>query len=165
LIILGIDPGSLITGYGFIRVDGSRLVHVDSGALMLKKHGEIPNRLAFLEESLDPLIERFRPQAVSVERVFHSINFQSALKLGYVRGVVMLLAARRAIPVAEYAPTEVKNAVTGYGRADKSQVQEMVRMLLGLAKVPSPADISDALALAICHAHAAPVRHRYGIET
>lgn len=165
MIILGIDPGSLITGYGFIRVDGSRLVHVDSGALMLKKHGEIPNRLAYLEEALDPLIEKYKPQAVSIERVFHSINFQSVLKLGYVRGVVMLLAARRAIPVAEYAPTEVKNAVTGYGRADKAQLQEMVRMLLGLAKVPTPADVSDALGMAICHAHIGPVKNRYGIQS
>lgn len=164
MIILGIDPGSLVSGYGFIRVEGSRLIHVDSGALMLKKHGDIPNRLAYLESALDPLIERYRPQVVSIERVFHSINFQSVLKLGYVRGVVMLLAARRAIPVAEYAPTEVKNAVTGYGRADKAQMQEMVRMLLGLAQIPKPADVADALAMAICHAHIGPIKTRYGIQ-
>lgn len=161
MIILGIDPGSVITGYGVLKSEGNRFRVIDAGPLHLKKHGELPNRLVYLAERVEVLIETHQPDVLSIEKVFHGVNFNSTLRLGYVRGVVLMLAARRGVAVAEYAATEVKKAVTGYGRAEKSQVQEMVRMLLGLPEIPKPNDVADALALAICHAHTAPVMERY----
>jgi len=161
VIILGIDPGSLITGVGLIETDGNRFHVLEAVPLRLKKAGEIPQRLLLLATELETKVRAHRPDVVSLEKVFHGKNFQSALVLGYVRGVILMLAARYEIPVAEYAATEVKKAVCGYGKADKAQVQEMVRLLLNLPTVPKPPDVADALALAICHAHTGPVKARY----
>lgn len=157
MIILGIDPGSVTTGYGLIKSSGNRLVHIEGDAIRLKKHSlDMAQRLLYLGETIDALIQTHRPDALSIERVFHGVNFSSALKLGYVRGVILFLGAKHHLEVAEYSPTEVKKALTGYGRAEKTQMQEMVRMLLNLPTVPKPHDVADALALAICHAHTAP---------
>lgn len=161
MIILGIDPGSIIAGFGFIEADGTRLQVLEADAIRLKKHGELPQRLLCLAEALEQRIRVHKPDAISLERAFYGKNVQSALVLGHVRGVVMLLSARYKIPLAEYAATEVKRAVTGYGKADKAQVQEMVRVLLNLKEVPKPADVADALALAICHAHTGETADRY----
>lgn len=161
MIVIGIDPGSIVTGYGIIESRGSRLRLIDAGPLRLKKHSEdIPKRLQYLGEQLSHIIETHQPQALAVERVFHSVNFSSALKLGYVRGVVLYIAAKFGLEIAEYSPTEIKKSITGYGRAEKSQMGEMVRMLLNLPKVPKPHDVSDALAMAIYHAHTAPILKR-----
>ncbi len=165
MIILGVDPGSVVTGYGVLETEGNRFKVVEAGPLRLKKHGELPNRLVYLAEHIERLIATHRPDVLAIEKIFHGVNFNSTLRLGYVRGVVLMLAARLGVPVAEYASTEVKKAVTGYGRAEKSQVQEMVRMLLGLNEIPKPNDVADALALAICHAHTAPVLDRYKKRT
>ncbi len=163
MIILGIDPGSRTTGYGFLRVEGNHFRLLDAGPIHMVKQGAIPQRLYYLSERIDTLIRTFEPDVLAIEKVFHGVNFQSALLLGYARGVILMQAAHHDLNVAEYAATEVKKAVTGYGRAEKSQVQEMVRILLNLRDSPKPTDVADALAAAICHAHAAPVAQRFGM--
>lgn len=162
MIVLGVDPGSRITGFGVIRVAGNHLQHVASGAIRLDKNEPIESRLLALMMELDGLIQTHQPDVLTVEKVFHGVNFRSTLILGYVRGVVMLTATKNGVPVTEYAATQVKMAVTGYGRAEKAQVQEMVRILLALPIVPKPHDVADALALAICHAHSARTMARIG---
>lgn len=152
-MILGIDPGSRVTGYGLIQSQGNRLIYVDAGPVRFKGEEPIGARLVRLVEQLERVIAQYKPGAVAIEKVFHAVNVKSTLMLGYMRGAALYVAYKHGIPTFEYAATEVKVAVTGYGRADKSQVQEMVRMLLGLAKAPKPHDVSDALAVAICHAH------------
>ncbi len=151
--IFGIDPGSIRTGYGCIDTDGSRCRLVEFGAISLSARRSFPERLTTIFDELTSLIANHVPACVAVEDVFHARNARSALKLGQVRGVALLAAARSGLPVAEYAATEVKKSVVGYGRAEKSQVQQMVALLLGLDAVPAPHDAADALAIAICHAH------------
>jgi crossover junction endodeoxyribonuclease RuvC len=153
LIILGIDPGSRVTGFGVIDCTGNRYCMLDSGAIRLEKQGEIANRLVHLHDQIESILENHQPDVLSIEKVFHGVNFQSALLLGQVRGVIMMQAARRGLQVHEYSATQVKKTVTSYGRAEKGQVQEMVRLLLNLRETPKPNDVADALALAICHAH------------
>ncbi|MDJ0835077.1 MAG: crossover junction endodeoxyribonuclease RuvC [Acidobacteriota bacterium] len=160
MIILGVDPGSQITGYGILKVEGNRIRLLDAGPVRLKKIGEIPARLHALYEALKERIEAFKPDVLAVEKVFHGPNFNSTIRLGYVRGVILSLAGRYELDVHEYSPGEVKKSVTGYGKAEKSQVQEMVRILLSLQQVPKPHDVADALAIAICHAHHAPMLAR-----
>lgn len=161
MIILGVDPGSIITGYGLVETDGNRFQVLEAGPIRLKSAGEISMRLLLLATELEKHVREHKPDVVSLEKVFFGKNFHSALTLGYVRGVVLMLSARYNLPVAEYSPTEVKKAVCGYGKAEKGQVQEMVRMLLNLPQLPQPSDVADALALAICHAHMGPMRERF----
>ena len=153
--ILGVDPGSIRTGYGCIDTDGSRHRVVTCGAIAPAARAAFPAKLLAIRDGLASLIARHGPEAVAIEDLFYARNVRSALKLGHVRGVVMVAAAEAALPVSEYSPAEVKRAVVGYGRADKAQVRQMVMLLLGLAEAPSPLDASDALAVALCHAHAA----------
>ena len=156
MIILGIDPGSRVTGYGLVRITGNQLRHLDSGALKLHKFTEMSERLGFLYTELEKLIHTYKPEAISLEQAFFGINVRSAMMLGQVRGAVMVFAGHQKIPLFEYSATAVKKAITGYGRAEKEQIQEMVRILLGLTQVPKPHDAADALGLAICHAHSMP---------
>jgi len=151
--VLGIDCGSRITGYGVIDTDGADCVFVRCGAIRSNPSDPIAERLKFIYDGIVLVIGEVRPQAAAFESLFYATNVQSALKLGHVRGVSMFAAAQADVPVYEYSPLEVKSAVTGYGRAEKSQVQEMVRALLKLEKAPHPYDASDALAVAICHIH------------
>ena len=151
--IFGVDPGSARTGYGCIEISGSRHRVVVCGALSVPVRLPFAEKLMSLHVRLAELLSRHSPEAVAVEDLFHAKNARSALKLGHVRGVVLLAASQSGIPVAEYSPTQVKRAVVGYGRAGKHQVQEMVALLLGLDERPSPLDVSDALAVAVCHAH------------
>lgn len=151
--ILGIDPGSQATGFGLIESDGSEHSAVTYGALRTSSRQPFPERLLAIYAGLERLFETERVDAVAVEEVFHAANVQSALKLGHARGVAILAAARKGIPVFEYSALEVKSAIVGYGRAEKRQVQAMVRFLLRLPEVPSPDDAADALAVAICHSH------------
>jgi crossover junction endodeoxyribonuclease RuvC len=153
--VLGIDPGSRFTGYGIVERDGNRVRHVDNGVVVLKPRDPLEKRLVVLHRELAALIEKYKPDAAAFERIFFSRNAQSALVLGHARGVAVLAAAERGLPVAEYAPAEVKRAVATSGRADKHQVQQMVRLILGLPEVAQE-DASDALAVAICHCN------RYG---
>jgi crossover junction endodeoxyribonuclease RuvC len=154
--VFGIDPGSERTGYGCVETDGSRHRIVICGAISSPALASFPDKLHRIHSQLTLLLERCHPQSVAIETLFHSINVRSALKLGHARGVAMLAAVEAGVPVFEYSPAEIKRAVVGYGRADKPQVQQMVKLLLGLAAVPSPHDAADALAVAICHVHAQP---------
>jgi crossover junction endodeoxyribonuclease RuvC len=157
--VFGIDCGTEVTGFGVVDSDDEarepRLICCGMGAIRLAKSRTLAVRLEQVFEELSASLERWRPDSVAVEEVFYSVNAKSALKLGQVRGVALLAAARRGIPVAEYAPLQIKASVVGYGLAKKEQVQFMVARLLGLAELPEPADAADALAIAICHIHTA----------
>jgi len=157
--ILGIDPGSEITGYGVIDSDGASHAVVDYGAIRAgSSRRAFHQRLLTIHDELCAVLQRAPVAAVAVEGMFHALNSQSALRLGHARGVALLAAARFGLPLFEYSPMEIKKAIVGYGRAEKGQVQGMVRFLLRLPEVPSPADAADALAVAICHAHHAGTR-------
>jgi crossover junction endodeoxyribonuclease RuvC len=151
--IFGIDPGSQRAGYGCIETDGSRHRIVVCGAIDTAPRAEFPDRLLTIHTRLAALIDRHRPDCVAIESLFHAANVRSALKLGHARGVAMLAAVEAGVPIVEYTPAEIKRAVVGYGRAEKHQVQQMVKLILGLAALPSPHDAADALAVAICHVH------------
>jgi crossover junction endodeoxyribonuclease RuvC len=157
--VFGIDCGTNCTGYGVIDVHAgpreTRLEAVAEGGLRVAKAQPLPMRLAYIYAELSNLLGLHRPDVVAVESVFYSVNAQSALKLGHVRGVALLAAAVHGVPVAEYAPLAIKSAVVGFGLAQKEQVQFMVTRLLNLETAPKSADAADALAIAICHAHTA----------
>lgn len=151
--VLGVDCGSRITGYGVIDSDGADCVFVRCGAIRAKSSDPLADRLKCIYTGIVQIIRELQPEAAAFENLFYATNVQSALKLGHVRGVSMFAAAEANLPVFEYSPLEVKSAVTGYGRAEKPQVQQMVRALLKLNAAPEPYDASDALAVAICHIH------------
>lgn len=151
--ILGIDPGSRHTGYGVIEAAGSRLVPIAWGRFSPPPRAELARRLAFLAASLHACLEEFRPAEVAVETPFHGVNAKSLVVLAQARGALLGTLGAAEIPVREYSPAEVKSAVASNGRADKTQVARMVRMLLGADVQKASEDASDALALAICHAH------------
>ena len=155
MLVLGIDPGTAITGYGLVRDDDEELALITCGAITTSADQPLPQRLAAIYERLSALIAEHRPQAVVVEQLFFSRNVRTALAVGQARGVALLAAAHAKVPVYEYTPLQVKQAVAGYGRADKAQVQEMVRLLLKLDVVPQPDDAADAVAVAVCHLHSA----------
>ena len=151
--VFGIDPGSQRTGYGCVESDGSRHRLVVCGAIVTSPRLGFPAQLLRIHQQLSALLAEHRPDCVAVESVFHAVNVRSALVLGHARGVALLAAVEAGFTCAEYSPAEIKRAVVGYGRAEKQQVQEMVKMLLGLDEVPTPHDAADALAVAICHLH------------
>jgi crossover junction endodeoxyribonuclease RuvC len=151
--IFGIDPGSERTGYGCVESDGSRHRIVLCGAIRTLALASFPEKLLQIHDQLAALLLDCRPDCVAIENLFFATNVRSALKLGHARGVAMLAAVRTGMPVFEYTPAEVKRAVVGYGRAEKHQVQQMVKAILHLAAPPAPHDAADALAVALCHAH------------
>jgi crossover junction endodeoxyribonuclease RuvC len=151
--IFGIDPGSERTGYGCVEQSGSRHHLVLCGSLAAPASASFPERLKHIHAGLKALLDESRPDCVAVESIFHARNVRSALKLGHARGVALLAASEAGLQVVEYAPAEIKRAVVGYGRAEKPQIQQMVKLLLGLDRAPSPHDAADALAVAICHLH------------
>ena len=150
--ILGIDPGSRATGYGLIDKEGNRLIHVDNGVIRPPEKAELPERLLSIFSELNTIISKYAPQQSAIEQVFMSQNAQSALKLGQARGAALLAMATAGLEIGEYSPMQVKSSVVGYGRAAKSQVQQMVKALLNLPEIAQE-DASDALAVAICHAN------------
>jgi crossover junction endodeoxyribonuclease RuvC len=154
--IFGIDPGSARTGYGCVETDGRVARLVTCGAITATARDSFPQRLARIHRELSALIASCAPDCVAIESLFSAVNARTALKLGHARGVAMLAAVECGCPVVEYTPAAVKRAVVGYGRAEKHQVQQMIKLLLGLSKPPSPHDAADALAVAICHLHSAP---------
>lgn len=151
--VFGIDPGSDRTGYGCVDTDGSRHRLVVCGAVVTPPRAAFQEKLLVIYQGLHRLLAEHRPDCVAVENVFYARNVRSALKLGHARGVALLAAVAGGYPLFEYTPAEIKRTVVGYGRAEKAQVGEMVRLLLGLDTAPSPLDASDALATAICHIH------------
>jgi crossover junction endodeoxyribonuclease RuvC len=156
--VLGIDPGTLTSGYGVVAEEDHKLFYVASGGISPSAKQPFPKRLKKIYEELEKIIDKYRPQAVVVEDLFVSKNIKAALKLGHARGIAILAAMNADLPVFEYAPLEIKQAVVGGGKAEKKQVQLMVKTLLDLPKVPHPADAADALAAAICHVHSSRLR-------
>ncbi len=151
--VLGVDPGSVVTGFGVVEDAANRLQGRAWGAVRTTARQPLSDRLKQIYDGLTEAIQTWEPDAVSVERVFVADNPKTALTLGHARGVVLLAVAHASVPLVEYSALEIKMAVVGYGRAAKSQVQQMVRTLLRLDAAPQPADAADALAAAICHLH------------
>ena len=151
MTILGIDPGTATMGFGVVRKDNGKLIHVDHGAIRTSKDDHQAVRLVQLYDGVEELIRKYKPVAISVEKLFFSANSNTAMTVGEARGVVLLAAAKNSLPIYEYTPLQIKMAITGYGRAEKRQIQEMVKLILKLETFPKPDDAADGLAIAICH--------------
>jgi len=151
--VLGIDPGSETLGWGVVEGNGLKYTAVDHGVVKSSPRHSFSKRLANIYDGVSKVIDTFQPDALSIEEAFYAVNVGVALKLGQVRGVVLLLAEQRGLSIAEYAPRLIKQTVVGYGNAEKHQVQQMVKLLLKLKTVPTPHDAADALAIAITHFH------------
>ena len=158
--VLGIDPGSETLGWGVIEGSGLKYAPVDFGTVKSNPKLPFATRLSRIYDGVTEVIERFSPDALSIEDAFYAVNVKSAMKLGQVRGVILLLGEQRGLEIAEYAPRLIKQTVVGYGAAEKHQVGEMVKLLLRLKAVPTPHDAADALAIAICHFHHAGMKNR-----
>ena len=158
--ILGIDPGSETLGWGIVDGNVSKYAGVEFGVVKSNPRDRFSKRLANIYNGVAEIIDRFEPDVLSIEEAFYAANVSVALKLGQVRGIVLLLAEQRGLSIAEYAPRLIKQAVVGYGNAEKHQVQEMVKLLLKMSSVPTPHDAADALAIAICHLHHAGMQDR-----
>ncbi|OQB14968.1 MAG: Crossover junction endodeoxyribonuclease RuvC [Firmicutes bacterium ADurb.Bin193] len=155
---MGIDPGLAIVGFGIIEHDGQRFKTIEYGSINSPAHTDIPARLKAVYDDISFIIEKYKPDEVAVEELFFNTNIKTAIMVGQARGTLILAAANRGIPVFEYTPLQVKQAVTGYGRAEKIQIQQMVKSILALREIPTPDDTADALAVAICHAHSRTLR-------
>ena len=155
MIVLGIDPGTAITGYGLVTEENGQAAALAYGAITTPSDLPLPDRLLLIHRELGAVIDQYRPDQSAVEQLFFNKNVRTALAVGHARGVVLLTLAQANVPIYEYTPLEVKQAVTGNGRADKRQVQQMVTLLLSLSQIPKPDDVADALAVAICHLHSA----------
>ena len=151
--ILGIDPGYAIVGYGVVDYSKNHFATVGYGAITTKAHTPLENRLLDIYNDVLTVIDKFGPDEISIEKLYFNTNSTTAISVAEARGVIILAAKQRGVKVNEYTPLQVKQAVTGYGRAEKHQVMEMVKSLLNLAKIPKPDDTADALAIAICHGH------------
>lgn len=151
MIIVGIDPGTAITGYGVTEHTGNKHKILECGVIRSSKQDNMAMRLHDLYQGLTHIIEQFKPDHLAVEELFFNKNVKTALTVGQARGVILLTAQLRGVPVFEYTPLQVKQAVVGYGRAEKKQVQYMVKAILNLTDIPKPDDAADALAVAICH--------------
>ena len=151
--ILGIDPGYAIMGYGIVDYKGSKFTPVAYGSITTEAHTPNEERLMILYDELSQVIEEYKPDEASVEELFYNTNATTAIMVGEARGMALLACAKAGIKISEYTPLQIKSSLTGYGRADKKQVQTMVKMILNLSEVPKPDDTADALAAAICHAH------------
>lgn len=161
MIVLGIDPGLATMGYGVISYDGVKCKIVDYGALITPPKMLLPERLMRLFDGVEDLCKRFEPDDVAMEELFFSKNVTTAIAVGEARGAAMVAMRRHTSNLFEYTPMQIKQAVVGYGRADKHQMQHMVRMLLNLDDIPRPDDAADALAVAICHAHSSRMRANF----
>ena len=153
--ILGIDPGFAITGYSVIDYIGNKFKLITSGAVLTKAGESFPTRLYELNNQLEEIIDTYKPDAISVEELFFNNNVKTAINVAQARGVILVVGCRKQIPTYEYTPLQIKQSVTGYGRADKVQVQKMVKTILGVEKLPKLDDTTDSMAAAICHAHSA----------
>ncbi len=153
MVILGVDPGYAIVGCGIIDYTGNRFKTLCHTAVTTPAKTELDYRLELIYDGISDLIDKYQPSAMSIEKLFFNTNTTTAIAVAEARGCILLAARKKDVPVFEYTPLQIKMSVTGYGKAEKKQVIEMTRMLLGLQKAPSPDDVADALAAAICHAH------------
>ena len=153
MVILGIDPGYAIVGFGDVVYENNRFTVLGYGAITTRAHTEFTSRLEEIYDGMNELITKFRPDCISVEKLYFNTNTTTAIAVAESRGCILLAAKKGLVPVFEYTPLQVKSSVTGYGRAEKKQIMEMTRIMLGLEKIPRPDDAADALALAICHGH------------
>ncbi|MCO6449463.1 MAG: crossover junction endodeoxyribonuclease RuvC [Caldilineales bacterium] len=160
-VVIGIDPGTAITGFGVLATSGPDLRALDYGVIRTSSNDPLQRRLVILYDELTSLFARHQPQAIAVEELFFAKNARTALTVGHARGVVLLAVAQTGAHFAQFKPSEVKQAVTGYGAADKKQMQDMVRLLLGLEETPQPDDAADALAVAICYQNSAALQQLY----
>ena len=158
MLVIGIDPGTAITGWGVVSGDGNDLELIAYGTVTTPAGTPLPQRLQVIYRELTDIIARWQPESSAIEELFFSKNAKTALAVGHGRGAAMLALANAGLPIAEYKPLEVKQAITGYGGADKQQIQQMVKLLLSLDDIPRPDDAADALAVAICHLHSARLR-------
>ncbi len=161
--ILGIDPGTATMGWGVIRQEGNRLRYMQHGAITTPSNWEMPRRLGRLFDGVTELVRGYRPDTVAIEELFFNTNVTTGITVGQARGVAILAAYKAGVEVTEYTPLQVKQAVTSYGRADKRQVQEMVKALLNLREIPKPDDAADGLAIAICHAFTSRMGGKVGV--
>lgn len=153
MLVLGVDPGSAITGFGLVRETGNKLEAVHYGCIRTTPDKPIELRLKTIYNELGQIISEYQPEFFAVEELFFNRNVRTALTVGHARGVILLAGAEKGLSVHEYTPLQVKQAVVGYGRAEKAQIQYMVKTLLCLPEIPRPDDVADALAVAICHTH------------
>lgn len=153
MIILGVDPGTATTGFGVISWQNGKAKFISAGVIITKPSMEMPLRLATIQQELNQLIKEYKPDHVAVELLYFAANVKTAMAVGQARGVVLATAATAKVKVHEYTPLQVKQAITGYGRAEKAQIQQMVKTMLGLDDIPKPDDAADGLAIAITHAH------------
>lgn len=153
MIILGIDPGYAIVGYGVLQYEKNRFTVIDFGAITTPAGMFFPDRLKDIHEDLTYIFQKYKPEAMAIEKLFFNTNKKTAVDVAQARGVILLAARENGAEIFEYTPLQVKQSVVGYGRAEKKQVQEMTRSILGLSSVPKPDDTADALAMAICHGH------------
>ncbi len=158
MIIMGIDPGFAITGFGVVKYEGNKFSVLDYGAVTTEASMKLSQRLLILSNRLEELIDIHKPDAISIEELFFNKNIKTALTVGHGRGVAVLAAAKSGVDIFEYTPLQVKQSVVGYGRAEKAQIQQMVKAILNLKEIPKPDDVADALAVAICHGNS----HRMG---
>lgn len=158
--ILGLDPGYAIVGYGVIEHDRGKNIYIGHGAVTTPAGMEISLRLMEIHQDICTLIDKYKPEAVAIEQLFFNTNVTTGINVAQARGVIVLACAEKGVPIAEYTPLQVKQAVVGYGRAEKKQVMELTRIMLGLQAVPRPDDAADALAIAICHGHTAASKLR-----
>lgn len=153
MIILGMDPGLAISGYGVVEYIGNKFKMLEYGAVITEPSMEFPDRLKHIYDSYLELFDKYRPEAIAIEELFYNKNVKTAIAVAQARGVHLLAARYKNIPMYEYTPLQVKQGIVGYGRAEKKQIQEMVKLILKLDEIPKPDDAADGLALAICHAH------------
>ena len=153
MVILGIDPGYAIVGYGVVSYDNFKFQPIGYGAITTEAGLPFEQRLMIIDNQMTLLLRKVKPQAISLEKLFFTNNKTTGIAVAEARGVILLRAAKEGVPVYEYTPMQVKQAITGYGRAEKKQVMEMVKLFLNMDKIPRPDDAADALAMAVCHAH------------
>jgi len=163
MIIMGIDPGIAIVGYGIIEYKGNSFKVIDYGAITTSSKMPTDKRLKRIYQELILLIEKHEPEAMAVEELFFNINTKTAMIVSQARGVIVLAGANKDKEIFEYTPLQVKQGVVGYGRADKKQVQEMIKIILNLEKAPKPDDVADALSIAVCHAHSGNFKNLFKI--
>lgn len=164
MVIIGIDPGYAIVGIGVVEYIGNKFRTLEYNAITTPAGMATTERLKKIYQEMNMYLDKYNPDAVAIEELFFNSNQKTAINVAQARGVLLVAVANRNIPICEYTPLQVKQSVTGYGRADKKQIQTMVKMLLGLNAIPKPDDAADALAIAICHAHSNKMNNMFGIN-